>query len=227
MTQEQIKDIIGWDVKNWSRILDYWAKHIPLNQKEYECLELGSNKGGLSLWLAMNGNNVVCSDLKSPEKEASIIHQKYTCRSRITYQSINATDIPYKNHFDIVCFKSILGGVSRNNNNELKSITINEMYKSLKKNGVLIFAENLEASLLHVLFRKHFVKWGSEWNYLKIDEIETIFTSFKKVSYVTIGFWGAFGRNECQRNFLGIIDRAFEKTVSEKMRYIIIGIAEK
>ncbi|MFC1731775.1 methyltransferase domain-containing protein [candidate division KSB1 bacterium] len=227
MTKEEIKDIIGWDIVNWSRTLDYWEKQIQEQQKNNRCLELGGRLGGLSLWLAMKGNQVICSDLESPEKEATAIHQKYECNSLITYQSIDATNIPYENHFDIVCFKSILGGISRNNHNELKKKTINEVYKALKKDGILLFAENLESSSLHSIFRKHFVKWGSEWNYLKIDEIDDIFESYKKVKYTTVGFWGAFGRKEWQRNLFGRIDKVFEKMVFKRMRYIIIGTAQK
>ena len=41
------------------------------------------------------------------------------------------------------------------------------------------------------------------------------------------GFWGALGRTERQRRLLGRFDRFFEKIVTPKCRYIIIGIAKK
>ncbi len=227
MNEETLKDIIDWDIVNWSKAIDYWEKKINLYNKHFHCLELGGRKGGLSLWLAMKGNNVVCSDLESPEKYAYEVHKKYECKNLIQYQSIDATNIPYENHFDIISFKSILGGISRNANNSLKQKTVNEIYKALKANGVLLFAENIEASFFHRILRKKFVKWGNEWNYLKINEIENIFSSFKSVKYITVGFWGAFGRNEKQRNILGRLDRLFENIVPKGKRYILIGIAEK
>lgn len=227
MNKEALKDIIGWDIVNWSRAIEYWEKNINLNNKIFKCLEVGGRKGGLSLWLAMKGYNVICSDLASPERYAYEVHKKYECKKTIQYQSIDATNIPYEDYFDIISFKSILGGISRNNNNLLKKKAIDEIYKALKANGVLLFAENIEASLLHKVLRKKFVKWGNEWNYLKVNEIENVFSSFKSVKYITVGFWGAFGRNEKQRNILGRFDRFFEKVVPKEKRYILIGIAYK
>lgn len=226
-TSETLKDIITWDIVNWSKALDYWTKNVNLKEKNLRCLELGGRNGGLSLWLALNENSVLCSDLESPEKFAFELHKKYKCNTRINYQSIDATKIPFDNYFDIITFKSILGGISRNNENELKKKTIDEIYKALKPGGKLLFAENIEASFIHKFFRHKFVNWGSEWNYLKYNEIESLFSSYKSIKYTTVGFWGAFGRNETQRIILGYFDKIFEKLVPISMRYVTIGIAEK
>ncbi len=120
-----------------------------------------------------------------------------------------------------------MGGVSSDNKDALKKAVIDEIYKSLKPNGKLLFAENLEASKLHKFLRKKFIKWGSRWNYLKYDEIESIFSSFDIVDYKTVGFLGAFGRTEKQRQFLGKIDSIFDKFIPEHNRYIVYGVAEK
>ena len=68
---------------------------------------------------------------------------------------------------------------------------------------------------------------GGEWNYLKINEIENDFVSFKNVQFITVGFLGAFGRNEKQRTILGKLDKFFEHLVPKRKRYILIGIAKK
>ncbi len=155
------------------------------------------------------------------------LYTHLTLRNTINYQSINATAIPYENYFDIVTFKSILGGISRNKNGYLKQQTIDEIHKSLKSNGVLLFAENIESSFLHKLLRKKFVNWGNDWNYLGISEVEILFSSFKSIDYITVGFFGAFGRSEKQRHLLGILDSVVEKFIPKRMRYILIGIATK
>lgn len=227
MTENILNDIIDWDIVNWSKAIEYWSDNIDIKNKNFNCLELGGNKGGLSLWLGINGNNVICSDLELPKKNALELHKKYDCQNKISYQSIDATKIPFENHFDIIAFKSILGGISRNNNNQLKKKTIDEIYKALKPNGKLLFAENIESSFIHKILRKKFVTWGNEWNYLKTNEISEIFSLYRTVNYVTVGFWGAFGRNEKQRSILGKFDRLFEKIVPKNKRYILIGIAEK
>ncbi len=225
-TNLSVKDIIGWDVVNWGRSLKFWSRFID-NKNRLKCLELGSNKGGLSLWLAMKGNEVVCSDLEIPGEETVIFHRKHNLTGKISYKKVNALDIPYIDYFDVVIFKSILGGISRNHNDELKKKTLDEINKALKPGGVLLFAENLEASIVHKFFRKKYVKWGGNWNYLKLDELDEMFLSYSKVEYITTGFCGAFGRNEFQRSILSRLDGIFERFIPEKKRYIVIGAAIK
>jgi len=227
MDQELLKDIIEWDVKNWSKSIEFWSENIDIGSKNHDCLELGGRRGGLSLWLAINGNDVICSDRESPEKQASEIHTKYKCSHRIIYQDIDATNIPFENRFDIVVFKSILGGVSGKGRDELKRKAINQIYNCLKPNGILLFTENLDASFIHRFIRKRFVKWGDEWNYLKYDEIDPLFESFESVKYSTTGFFGLFGRTEKQRSIFASFDSIICPFIPKKNRYIVFGIAEK
>ena len=224
---ELTKDIFEWDILNWSKALDFWTKEIDVKDGNYNCLELGGRRGGLSLWLAVNNNSVICSDIDSPENIASKLHIKYNCTENIKYESINATDISYEDEFDIVVFKSIMGGISGNGNDHLKKQTIDQIYKSLKPNGKLLFAENLESSIIHKGFRNVFVKWGARWNYLKHDEIKEVFSSFDNVKFKTTGFFGTFGRSESQRNLLSKLDNIVTRLVPKSKRYILFGVAEK
>nr|WP_121272989.1 class I SAM-dependent methyltransferase [Pedobacter schmidteae] len=225
MINETIKEIIQWDVVNWAKALEYWEKSTPIKNKKYTCLELGAANGGLSLWLSLNKNRVLCTDINEPKAAARKMHKKYKCSSRIQYAPMDATNIPFENHFDIVAFKSILGGISQNCHDEYKLKTLDEIYKALKPGGKLFFAENLEASLIHKMLRK---KFGTpHWNYIRMNEIRTIFQSYKKITFTTVGFFGCMGRNEMQRNFLGRIDNIVEKILPRKLHYILIGVAEK
>jgi SAM-dependent methyltransferase len=222
-----VSDWVEWDVYNWSKALDFWKKNVELDNRGLTCLELGSRRGGLSLWLAMKGNYVVCSDINSPEQMALTLHKKYSFPGKIEYESIDATKIPYENHFDIVVFKSILGGISRNGNLDLNKVVVDEIYKSLKPGGVLLFAENLIASRMHQFFRKKVTRWGY-WNYLRLDGVKELFDKFELVHFKTAGFLGAFGRAEWQRKLLGWIDTILaERIATEKMKYIIFGTAVK
>jgi SAM-dependent methyltransferase len=222
-----IKDIVEWDVENWKKALNFWGEKVSIFQGGLSCLELGAGRGGLSLWLALHGNDVICSDLISPKKHACELHQKYYLPGNITYEAIDATNIPYRDEFDIVIFKSILGGISRNHKDELKRKVIGEIYKALKPGGRLLFAENLSSSCFHRLFRKLFVRWGREWNYLKYGEISEMLSDFTHVDFFTTGFLGAWGRTERQRAFLAKLDNKILCVVPESKRYIVIGIAEK
>jgi hypothetical protein len=53
-------DVCGWDVGTWSRAVRFWESRAPIRGR---ALELGARRGGLSLWLAAHGCDVLCSDL--------------------------------------------------------------------------------------------------------------------------------------------------------------------
>jgi SAM-dependent methyltransferase len=223
-----IKQCVEWDVVNWSKALKFWEKNVLLDNGGLRCLELGGRRGGLSLWLAIKGNDVICSDFENPKQAASAIHSQFTFGGSIDYLAVDATKIPFENYFDIVVFKSILGGISRNNNSHLKQVVVDEVYKSLKPGGKLLFAENLVASDMHQFFRRKLTNWGSYWNYLRLEEVKDLLKQFNSVSFATAGFLGAFGRVEFQRNLLGKLDTLlFDKVVADKMKYIVFGVATK
>ena len=232
MEKELINDIIGWDIVNWSKSFKFWDKYIDIKNKDYKCLELGAREGGLSLWLALNDNSVICSDISYTDQQDELdktiaLHKKHNCDHKITYEAIDATNIPYENTFDIVVFKSVLGGVSDQIPESLEQEAVNEIYKSLKPGGKVLFIENLEGSFLHMFARKMFVSWGSKWNYLKLRDIVSMFSSYKSLNYKTVGFFGAFGKTENQRQLYGKIDTLIERLIAKSNRYVMIGIAEK
>ncbi|MEX1241544.1 MAG: class I SAM-dependent methyltransferase [Cyclobacteriaceae bacterium] len=223
-----IADCVEWDIVNWSKALTFWERKFNLQDKGFECLELGSRSGGLSLWMAEKGNNVICSDLENPEAQARKLHQRYSMRGRIEYEALDATNIPYENRFDLIMFKSILGGVSRDGKSHLNKVVIDQIYKALKVGGKLLFAENLEASKFHRFLRRKLVRWGSSWNYLKIADVSELFEKFTDVDYEATGFLGSFGINESQRKILGRLDTVlFDRIVTDDMKYILFGVATK
>jgi SAM-dependent methyltransferase len=224
-----VRDIIQWDVTSWETALKYWQENTDWN-KIYNCLALGERRGGLSLWLALKDKQVICSDLNNSEEQALILHERYNVTDRVKYENIDATNIPYKNQFDVIIFKSMLGGIGRNNNMKLQQKTITEIHRALKPGGTLLFAENLIASPVHQFFRRCFVKWGRSWRYVSISELEQFFsaTPFKKYRINSTGVLAAFGRTEWQRNMLGLIDRVFMNYIFPKhWKYIAYGIAKK
>jgi SAM-dependent methyltransferase len=227
MNKEIIKDCIQWDVKSWSIALSYWNKSIDWDKIETG-LELGGREGGLSLWLALKGKNIVCSDLKDVKITAEKLHLLHNVSSCITYQDIDATNIPYENYFDVIVFKSIIGGIGRNDNFDKQKLVFSEIYKALKPGGILLFAENLMASPFHQKLRKVFVNWGSSWRYVSLNEMHVLLSDFSTFDLRTTGFLGAFGRTEQQRNFLSTIDQLLlNKICPESWKYIGYGIAEK
>jgi SAM-dependent methyltransferase len=221
------KDIIQWDIKSWSKALDFWENNVNWTAIE-NGLELGGREGGLSLWLALKGKKVVCSDLKDVQKTAKQTHNQYDIKSLIVYEDIDGTNIPYENYFDVIVFKSIVGGVGNNDNIEKQRQLFKEIHKALKPGGTLLFAENLIASPLHQKLRKKFIQWGNRWRYVSLDEMKLFLKDFSYFKIKTTGVIAAFGRNEKQRNLLSILDRfIFNPICPKSWKYIAYGIAEK
>lgn len=227
MNQQTIQDIIQWDVQSWQKALRFWEDEVRFNS-DMQALELGGRQGGLSLWLALKGIQATCSDLEIVEETASILHEKYAVRNLVIYQDIDATNIPYEYHFDVIVFKSIIGGIGSNDNLEAQREAFKQIHKALKPGGKLLFAENMVASPLHLFFRKRFVNWGNRWRYVSLDEMHDFLKVFSQVKFKTTGFMATFGRSESQRKFLSFFDRIFFNYLTPKSwRYIGYGVAVK
>jgi SAM-dependent methyltransferase len=191
-------------------------------------LELGARRGGLSLWLALQGHRVICSDLEDNSALASPLHRRYGVGGSITYQAIDATSIPYENYFDAIAFKSLLGGVAWDGDASRQAAAVRAMHRALKPGGVLLFAENLQGSALHQAARRKFVSWNSIWRYVSIPEMLEYLSPFASIDYDTTGFSGLFGRSPALSRALGKADGAFfDKVAPPHWRYIMFGVARK
>lgn len=222
-----INEIIGWDIKTWSKALFYWDKKVDW-EKVNNCLEIGGREGGLSLWLAEKEKKVLCSDLHEVKLLAEKLHIKHNVNSLVSYQDIDATQIPYENEFDLIVFKSVLGSLGANDNIEKQRKVFKEMYKALKPGGYLLFAENLVASRFHQFMRNKFTQWGNAWRYVTVKELKEFLSDFSEVEIKTTGVLATFGRNEKQRNILSAIDNILLNKVSpKKWHYVAYGIAKK
>jgi SAM-dependent methyltransferase len=221
------RDFLEWDVRNWSVALDFWTRHGTRPLDGARALEVGSRHGGLSLWLALQGARVVCSDVGPPSARAVRKHRAAGLSHRISYQAVDATRMPYRSAFDVVVFKSVLGAIGRGGGLPAQERAILEMHRALRPGGELLFAENLIASPVHQFLRRRFVGWSS-WRYVSVDEMRAVLAPFAHVAYCTVGFAGVFGRTGRQRHMLGSLDRAWlDGVVPERWRYVIAGIARK
>jgi SAM-dependent methyltransferase len=221
-------DIIEWDVDSWAPALDFWRNHTSLTMARTTALEIGSRHGGLSLWLALCGSTVVCSDVDGPTATAVRKHQQYGVSSRVTYEHVDALDLAYDNAFDLVVFKSVLGGIGRGADIERQRRAVRQMYGALKPGGELWFAENLVASPFHRVMRARYVTWAQRWRYVSIGELLEFLEPFASVRLHTAGVLGAFGRNERQRALLARADKlVMNALMPAAWRYIAIGVARK
>ena len=228
MTNNKLADIVQWDIASWAACIELWEKRIERDLSGQSALEIGSRKGGLTLWAALRGASCVCSDLESPAGMAGELHRKYGIAHNVVYESIDACHIPYRDAFDFVLFKSVLGAIGRFQRHWLQQQAIQSMYDALRPGGRLLFAENLAGSTIHGLFRKAFVPWGDSWRYVSLAEMNEMMRVFPRFELYSTGFFAAFGRNEKQRRGLAWLDTlVFNKVVPAEAKYIAYGIAVK
>lgn len=227
MNTDLLKDILDWDVLSWSEALMFWDDFLPAELDGFSGLELGARDGGLSLYLALKGCEMTCSDLNYPSQKAIELHQNYQMESLMAYENINALDIPYEeNYFDVVIFKSILGGIGRDGHSEKQEQAIQEAYRVLKPGGYLLFAENLKGTFIHMRARKLLIKWASYWNYLGIERMKEYLKPFNYYIYQTFGFSGIFSRGHLKSPAYAL-DKMLDPILKENQKYIVFGIAVK
>ncbi len=225
-----LNDIFQWEVRSWSRAMPLWREHI-LPDRPLRALGIGEREGGLSLWLASQGIDVVCTDLNPFPENTTILHSRHAVQDRITYAQADTTALPFPDgSFDIVFFKSVIGALGTR---EKQAMAIREMHRVLRPasverpGGVLLFAENLHGSALHRWLRRRFVAWENYWRYLDPSDDRGIFSPFAKVEDSTTGFIANLGRSEGQRDLLARFDALLAPMVPRRMRTIWYGVALK
>lgn len=229
MDIELKKEIIEWDVINWGKFIDFIElANIDFNGKKV--LEVGARDGGLSLYFALKGAYVTCTDLEGPTDKAHELHKKHNVEDKVTYAALDATDIPfeYLGKFDYIIFKSVIGGIGSFNDYKAQQECVTNLFGCLKWGGTLIFVENMQASPLHKYARRKFVKWGKSWHYESIEELHQLMSRFVPVKEKYVGFLGCFGRSEAARERLGKIDSViFDRILPKSWKYIGMYIYNK
>ena len=214
------QDIFEWDVINWSKSLQVWEPAL-LRSNPRDALTIGERGGGLSLYLARKGIAVTCTDLNGVPESTVELHRECCVQNHLKYTEANVLDLPFPNEsFDVVMCKSVIVALSTRAN-QLKALE--QIHRVLRPSGQLLFAENLRGSPFHTWARRRFVQWSHSCRYLHWPQDKELFATFDTCVFRTYGFFGAFGRSERQRQFLGSIDVVAEKLVTPAMRYILAG----
>ena len=224
LSKNQLADIIQWDIKNWSKCLAFWNKHADFNPKQ-KVLALGEREGGMSLYFALKGHEVICSDYNPMPDTTKVMHAENGVGDKITYQKIDVKEIDLADEsVNVVVFKSVIGALGNKPDQEN---ALKEIFRVLKPDGYFLFAENLEGSKLHQYLRKKFVGWGERWQYITNSDMVNWNAPYKSIITKPIGVLGLFGRSEKQRKFLAGFDRVLSPITPKKWRYILFGVLKK
>jgi ubiquinone/menaquinone biosynthesis C-methylase UbiE len=221
LTKDELKDIIQWDVKNWKNALPFWSAHFDI-KAGMKVLAIGEREGGMSVYFAKKGCEVVCSDYRELPSVTKEVHKSYGLEDQISYRTIDMRNIDFPdNTFDVVVFKSVLGSLEAKDGQDE---AMNEMNRVLKKGGALLFAENAKGSNFHEYLRRKFIKWGENWRYVTKDDLKEWRSLFSKSFIKSYGSLGLFGRSEKQRSFLGSVDVAATPLTPANWRYIYFAV---
>ena len=221
---------IEWDVLTWGRALIFWEHLIETQKIQMGTgLEIGSRNGGLSGYFARTfGSKMYCTDYDLPSDKARLLHLKDGVESLISYQSADATQLPFPaESFDFVVFKSVLGAVGRDEHPEKQQLAIAEMHRVLKPGGVLFFAENLSASLLHKYMRRVFRPWGKYWRYITMHELHTWLAIFAEKEVRSTGFLAAFVPTRTGLKLLAASIDLMLEPLPSNTKYVAYGFARK
>tara|TARA_B110000438_G_scaffold138965_1_gene134266 strand:- start:1606 stop:2304 length:699 start_codon:yes stop_codon:yes gene_type:complete len=215
-------DFITWDVPNWTRALNYLERNKNQHFENKIILELGGSNASLSLWAASKGGRVICSDIKNPDKA---INKESLTSKYIKYEIIDALNIPYKEHFDFILFKSLLGGIGRSESFEKQILVMNQIKSALKKGGECLFIENIEGSIFHQIVRSRYGAGKNKWYYPNLEEFQILSKIFRTSKYNTYGILGSSGKY--LKRFRTKFDKSFDGYFPKSWRYIYTGIYKK
>jgi SAM-dependent methyltransferase len=227
-----MRDIVTWDVRTWSTAVLFWESVLDGLEpgRPLRCLEIGAGPGGPSLWLALQGHDVLCTNWEATEAQAGPLHERYRASGpiagRIEYADVDATQIPFENEFDLVVFKSVIGGVGTKADQDR---AMQGIRRALKPGGTLLFAENLRGTLLHRLVRAIAYRVrGTSWRYVTVKELAPHLAQYAAHDVRVTGVLSMFGLRERMRNALaGADDRVFNRLVPRDWHYVSYGTATK
>lgn len=226
LNEANIKDIINWDVETWKEILPFIEKQLTHYDKNTaQCIEIGSREGGISLWMAMKGYSITCSDIHYDLEEAKKLHTRYGVEQKVQYKKVDLLEWNEPETYDVIIIKSVLGALQ--NETAIEKALAN-VYRNLKKGGRVLFAENSKSTFAHQQFRKKFTDWGSIWYYFDKDSIQRLFKKFEEVEIQFNGLTAVFGNRVGMAKFFSRLDKyVFNKITPDRMKYMFFGSARK
>lgn len=232
---ELTEQIIEWDVPNWSKALDFWQPYITelKNRGDVKVLSIGERNGGITLWLALQGFKVVCTDYEGITEKAREIHRKYNVSDLITYESLNIFEGKYPDStFDLVICKSVLGGLKKVYSDrktrtfDAQKDAVTEVYRMLKKDGYLLGAENMKGSFIHHFIRKQMGRIKG-WRPFTVPEIREMLSAFSEYSLRFYGFLGVSGNSSMMNAMSRLLNTVVSPVIPESARYICFFAAKK
>lgn len=230
-----IKDVIEWDIENWFGVLSHWSPWLSeLDKNTAKILCLGERNGGLSLWFALQGFRVICSDFGGPKEVAHLMHKRYGVAHLVEYSDLNIFELPYsENAFDVVACKSVIGGLKldRKDKNTRtlanQKLAVEEVRRILKPGGLYLGAENMRGTILHSGARKLLKGDKIGWRHFQVSEVHALFENFGDTRFKFFGFLGSYYKYRLLNIVTSNIDSMLSTLLPKGWQYIVFIVARK
>lgn len=226
MNKKELKDIINWDVETWKEILPYWEEQLVEYEKTTSvCIEIGARDGGITLWMALNGFKMICSDNYYDLEDAKKLHTEYKIIEGVEYKKVDLLNWQEEGRYDVIVLKSVFGALQ----NEISINTaVDNIFRNLKKGGILLFAENSKGTFFHQKLRKKYTDWGNIWFYFDDELIKTLFDKFEVVEVRHNGVLTVLGNRIGFSTIFSKLDKYFfNKITPNRVKYMLFGYAKK
>lgn len=228
-----VQDIIEWDVYNWSQLIRYWQPVLETLPRNSKVLAVGERNGGLALWLALLGFDVLCTDMREPTEQAMQLHKQYNVAHKIQYRSFDLVqDDLGSEQFDIIIAKSVIGGLkAQRSKSSTRSLAvqkeaIDHIHRLLKPGGYFFSAENLKGGALIRWVRK-VRKKEKGWRHIDYRELQELFKSYALVQTKTFGILPTFFSQKGYNYCMYFINRYVLCFMPPSAKYIAFTIAQK
>ncbi|MBX9602036.1 MAG: class I SAM-dependent methyltransferase [Bryobacteraceae bacterium] len=204
-----------------------------LDPSRARILAVGERGGGVSLWFALRGYQVVCSDLGGPADSARRLHCAYGVSDRVQYESIDVFAISHRSEeFDIVVSKSVIGGLKlvykdpSTRTLENQSRAMREIHRVLKPNGVWLGAENMQGSLIHRRLRT-MSKAKVGWRHLAPSDWPELLAPFSHREIQYFGYIPTLFRTPALNWLAHSANRTLDPVLPRNHKYIAFVTATK
>lgn len=163
----------------------YYFSLLKLNRSKLKLLEIGSGRGEKTIPLIKMNFDVTATDISS--KSIKFMKKKFLKFKNFSSRIADMEKLPFKNKsFDIICSADSL---SYGDNIKVK----NEMYRVLKKDGVLVIADSLNDNPIYRFnrFINYILGKRSRSTLRRIPSIHLIDEYIEKFGYGNVKFFGS------------------------------------
>lgn len=222
---------LGWNFQNWQEPFLFWKENVGLDLNyKTEVLEIGASSISATVSMFANyGCSCTASyyqDAKGVEEYTSMISRDFALKIATCYLDIFNPQQTKK--FDIICMKSVLGGLCRHENFVQLNLVLKNIFSLLKPGGYLYLMENCSGTSLHSKLRNYLGAGKNNWHYFKVEKLIDELQNYGRVRFQTFGFFGfADYKIEALNKIASVSDRFIERFVPQNSRVILSSVIQK